>query len=81
MLSKVKSIEEEGTDLKVFWDIEATGLFALSETQDSISFSGDAKLIRDQEEIKRVHAKRERHETDLILNLLALDVDEGSILL
>ena len=74
VLSEVQSVEEKRADLKVVWKIEASWPSSLGQTQDSIGLLGDAKLLRDKEEVKWIHTQREGLETDLILNCLTLNM-------
>lgn len=79
MLGFLKVIKVKRSNLEVLRDQVQPGTVALGETDYSVSVTWDSKLLRDQEELHRVHAQRETLKADLVLNLLALYVDERAV--
>ena len=81
MLSSAENVNEEGTNLKVVFNVETTGSLALGKSQDSIGLIRDTELIRDEEEVQRIHAEREGLQTDLVLRLPAFNMHKTAVFL
>ena len=81
MLSSGEYVNEEWTNLKVVLHVETTGSLALGKSQDSIGLVWDTELVRDEEEVQRIHAEREGLQTDLVLRLSAFNMHKTAIFL
>jgi len=81
MLSSGKYVNEEGTNFKVIFHVETTGSPTLGKSQDSIGLVWDTELVRDEEEVHRVHAEREGLQTDLVLRFSTFNMHKTAVFL
>ena len=69
------------SDLEVSLHIEAlSGCVALSQTQDAIDFLRNTELLIDEEELERLNTELEVLQTDLVLRVFALNMNDVAVL-
>ena len=82
MLGLEEYVEELSlSDLEVSLHIEAlSGSVTLSETQDAIDFLRNTELLIHKEELERLNTELEVLQTDLVLRVFALNMNDVAVL-
>ena len=69
------------SDLEVSLHIEAlSGSVALSQTKDAVDLLRNTELLIDKEELERLNTELKVLQTDLVLRVFALNMDNVAIL-